>query len=436
MLNVPDYPFNPAPSTIMHVDLNSCFASVEQQANPLIRGKAVAVAAYTTDRGCIIAPSIEAKQLGIKVGMRVKDGKTICPTLIILPPDPWKYRFINRKFLTLLKSYTPRLTVKSIDEMALDFDKTPILEKKNMLRIAREIKKRIKTEIGDHLTVSIGIAPSYFLAKTASTLYKPDGLTEINRENFRDIYQSLKVENLCGIKIKTMIRLNSAGIFTVSDMYSASSQKLKSVFNSILGYYWYLRLRGLEIDDTEFKRKSFGNSYALYKITDDFNTLSKIICHLVEKMGRRLRKNGFSAKGVCVSLLFTDYTYWRHGEIASGKSNQNQTGMYASQDLYKKAQKILASSPKKPVRIITVSCYNLEKNHLNQLTLLEKEEKKRALTCALDEISDKFGEFSVFPAQTIESKRQIIDRIAFGSIRELEAYCTDYFTSNVPSSLQ
>ena len=87
--------FNPAPALTMHIDMNSCFASVEQQANPLLRGKPMVVAAYTGPGGCIIAPSIEAKRLGIKVGMRVKDGKAIEPNLVVLSPDPWKYRFVH-----------------------------------------------------------------------------------------------------------------------------------------------------------------------------------------------------------------------------------------------------------------------------------------------------------------------------------------------------
>src|SRR3989338_166345 len=111
--------FNPAPSTIMHVDLNSCFATVEQQANPLLRGKPVVVGAYTTPGGCVLAASREAKIFGIKTGMRVGEAKSICKNVIVLPSDPWKYRFINRKLLALFSTYTPDVEVTSIDEMVL-----------------------------------------------------------------------------------------------------------------------------------------------------------------------------------------------------------------------------------------------------------------------------------------------------------------------------
>lgn len=393
----------------MHIDLNSCFATIEQQANPLLRGKPVAVAAYTTGNGCILAPSIEAKRLGITVGMRVSEGKKLLPQLILLSPDPWKYRFINRKLLYLLKNYTDDITVKSIDEMVLNFTHSPHLQR-TLITIAREIKLRIKKEIGSWLTISVGIAPNRFLAKTASSLHKPDGLDEINERNFPEIYAKLPVEQLCGIKIGNGTRLNSVGIFTVLDMYRSSVQRLKSAFCSILGYYWYLRLRGYEIDAVEFTRKSYGQSYALYKPLTLSTGLTKILCKLVEKMGRRLRYAGYTAKGVHVGCEYSDHSFWHHGQTLYSR-------IYASNDLYKAALKVFFSAPyKKPVRNIAVSCFNLEKNSLGQLSLMSEEEKKRSLTQALDKVSQRFGEWSVFPAIMMGTEDKVVDRIAFGGV--------------------
>jgi len=203
----------------MHIDLNSCFATIEQQANPLLRGKPIAVAAYTTPSGCIIAPSVEAKRLGIKVGMRVKDGKLIYPQLIVLPPDPWKYRNVHLALRKLLNQYTDLVVPKSIDEFVLNLEGYPAF-KKGMMNVGKEIKERIKKEIGDWLTVSVGIGPNRFLAKTACGLHKPDGLDEINKDNFKEIYSGLMLTDLCGIKKKNAIRLNNCGIFTVLDFYT------------------------------------------------------------------------------------------------------------------------------------------------------------------------------------------------------------------------
>lgn len=374
-----------------------------------MRGKPIAVAAYTTDNGCILAPSVEAKRFGVTVGMRIRDGKKLCPKLIILSPDPAKYRFINRKLTELLGSYTEDITIKSIDEMVLDFTHSLYL-KQGMAEVAKEIKMRIRKEIGDFLTVSVGIAPNRFLAKTASSLHKPDGLDEINHENLQKIYRRLRVEQLCGIKIGNGVRLNNVGIFTVWDMYNATIAKLKSAFCSILGYHWYLRLHGYEIDDVEFSRKSYGHSYALYKPLTPDTGLNKILCKLVEKMGRRLRYAGYTAKGVHVGCEYSDHSFWHHGQTLYSR-------IYASNDLYKAALKVFFSAPyQKPVRNISVSCFNLEKNSLGQLSLMSEEEKKRSLTQALDKVSQRFGEWSVFPAIMMGTEDKVVDRIAFGGV--------------------
>ncbi|MCX6704187.1 MAG: DNA polymerase, partial [Candidatus Woesebacteria bacterium] len=120
--------FNSSPSYIMHIDLNSCFATIEQQANPFLRGKLIAVAAFTSLGGCILAASIEAKKLGIKTGMRVRDGRAIYPKLIVLPSDPWKYRNVHLKLRKLIADYTNDFSPKSIDEFVLNLKDYSALE--------------------------------------------------------------------------------------------------------------------------------------------------------------------------------------------------------------------------------------------------------------------------------------------------------------------
>lgn len=406
--------FNSSPPSVMHIDLNSCFATVEQQANPRLRGKPVAVAAYTTPNGCIIAPSIEAKKLGIKVGMRVREAKAIYTKLMVLPPDPDKYRFVNRKILALLKEYSCNLSVKSIDEIVLNFSGGRFFPE-HMKEAAREIKNRIRREIGEWLTVSVGIAANRYLAKIASGLEKPDGLIVIDHSNFQEIYQKMKVEELCGIKLRNMLRLHRVGIFTVWDMYRADIIRLKAAFMSITAYYWYLRLRGFEIDEAEFARKSFGHSYAIYKATSDPVMLTSLLCKLVEKMGKRLRSAGYNAQGIHMSLEYSDHSFWHHGHTTTAK-------MYAGSDLYQQARKLMFSVPLKPVRIMAVSCFKLSKNPLTQLCLLQEENEKRALASAIDAVNDRYGIFTVFPATMMGSKGYIPDRIAFGGIRELEEF--------------
>lgn len=201
--------FNTIKSTIMHIDINSCFATIEQQANPFLRGKPIVVAAFTTDRGCILAASVEAKRLGIKTGMRVMDGKKIYSKLVVLPPDPWKYRDVHLKLKKIVSDYTNDFSPKSIDEFVLNLKDYSTLKEQPLKLIAREIKQRIKSEIGEWITVSIGISTNRYLAKVAAGLTKPDGLDEINMNNFLDIYSKMKLTDLTGIKTGNAARLSS-----------------------------------------------------------------------------------------------------------------------------------------------------------------------------------------------------------------------------------
>ena len=404
--------FNPKPPTILHLDLNSCFATIEQQANPLLRGKPIAVAAYTTPSGCIIAPSIEAKMLGIKVGMRVKDGRRIYPKLIVLPPDPDKYRSVHLALRRLLQDYTENLTPKSIDEFVLDLEGCPSL-KLGPAAVAKEIKLRIKREIGDWLTVSIGIGPNRFLAKTASSLKKPDGLEEINCENYLDVYSRLRLTDLCGIKSNNLARLNNGGIYTVLEMFKSSVQSLRRAFHSVLGYHWYLRLHGFEIDDVLFARRSYGNSYALPDNRETVEQLTPILMKLCEKAGFRMRQAGYKAGGIHTGLLYRDGAYWHQG--------RNQPDLlFDSRDIYKAALAILIRSPyKKPVHTLAVSCFNLQKEKGQQLSLMENSEKKENLVSAIDRINERWGSFVLTPAQMVGTKDLMPDRVSFGGIREL-----------------
>lgn len=396
----------------MHIDLNSCFASIEQQANPLLRNKPIAVAAYDTPNGCILAPSIQAKRLGIKVGMRVKEGRLLCPQLIVLKPDAEKYRSIHLKFKALLSLYTPKVVPKSIDEFVLDFAGTPSFER-GLFVVSNEIKDRIKKEIGDNLTVSIGLAPNRFLAKTASNLHKPDGLDEINQDNFETIYEGLTLTDLTGIDKQNAIRLNSVGIYTVTDFYKANLSTLRSAFKSILGYYWLLRLRGWEIDDVEWGTKSFGHSYSLPKFLTKAEELAPILSKLVEKMGFRMRGEGFQAKGVHLALLFQNHEYWHQGYSLDQP-------VFSSQDIYRVAYRILRHSPYRlPVRNIAVSCFNLSSRTTLQLGIFDDQQKKDSLTKAIDEINDRWGNFVITPAIMANTENHVHDRISFGNVKGL-----------------
>lgn len=407
--------FNPKHPTVMHIDLNSCFATIEQQANPLLRGKPIAVAAYKSPGGCILAPSIEAKRFGIKTGMRVKDGKMLYQDLIVLEPDPWKYRNVHLSLRKILETYTNNVIPKSIDEFVLDLEGFPSMGK-GLINVGNEIKQRIKSEVGDWLRVSIGIAPNRYLAKTAAGLKKPDGLEIIDINNHMAVYESLELNGLCGIKTNNITRLNKMGIFTVKQFYEANPKTIQMAFHSVMGYRWFLRLRGWEIDDVEFARKSYGNSVALKERLAAPEELAPVLMNLVEKMSRRMRNAGYKARGVHLSLLYRDGNHW-HKAVTKGAN------LFAPGDIYKVAYKILLKSPYRiPVHTIAVSCFNLVTNANRQLSILELPCQKENLTDAVDRLSAKWGNFVITPARMLATKDAVKDRVAFGGIKELEEF--------------
>ncbi len=314
----------------MHIDLNSCFAIIEQQANRLLRGKPVGIAVYDTPRGFILAASYEAKAKGIKLGVNVEQSRSMCPGIIIMTPDPAKYREAHKLFKAVLLEYSPDVTPKSIDEFIVNLEHSSalkrvvasiselvassgekretsyeILHNQAMLAIGQEIKEEIRERLGEWVTVNVGIGTNRFLAKYAAGFGKPDGMTLIDYRNLRDMYEGMRLVDLPGINTRYRARLRINGIYTPLDFLEADLQVLKKqVFKSIVGYYWYLQLRGHEVTTKESKRQSIGHQYALSEKTMDIDKLEPLLLKLCEKTGRRLRKNNLYAQGIHLYLGF------------------------------------------------------------------------------------------------------------------------------------
>ena len=386
----------------MYVDINSCFASIEQQENPLLRRKPLVVAAYVTPNGCVLASSREAKVLGIKTGMRVKDAEKICPNISVLPCDPPKYRKVHAKLEKLLSDFSLKVVSKSIDEFVFK------VALGNPWENALHVKRRIKQEIGEWITVSIGISTNRYLAKIASNLQKPDGLVEINRDNYLNVYSKLKLTDLTGIKLRNEARLGSAGIYTVLDFYNSPLQKLKFAFGGVGGFYWQKRLHGYEIDDFPSQRKSIGNSYAF---PNSNIPPIPILAKLIEKTGFRLRSLGYKARGVSFMISYQNYKFWH-------KSLSLERLIFDSRDIFKYVCKLFSACPIKdsPIREIAVSVFNLTKNDSLQLEMFADIEKNLKLVKSIDKLNSRWGNFTVSHANMADTGKYVHDRIGFGSV--------------------
>ncbi len=400
---------------MMHIDLNSAFATIEQQANPLLRGRAVGVCSYTTPGGIILAASYEAKALGIKTGTPNWLARELCPDIFLMMPDPDKYFYVNSRLYRLLYSYTSDLVPLSIDEFVIDFSTSRKVRYKSLKSIAIEIKRRIHYEIGDWIRVNIGIGSNRFLAKTAASLHKPNGLDVISSRNLTQVYSTLKLTDLCGINHRFEARLNVNGIYTPVDFLNATEEKLhKKVFKSIEGYRWYQRLRGYEVDCIEYGRKSFGNDFAIYKATSDKQELSQLMMKLSEKTGRRLRKNGYFARGAHLWLLYDDHSYWH-------KSKKTRQVLYSTNDIYLAMQQIFNQQPEfRAVSKLGVSVYGLESTTPEQLEIFDTvATKQRRVSNAIDNVNDRYGEFTIVPAIMMQMEDKIIKRVPFGASKDL-----------------
>ncbi len=430
----------------------------------MLRGKPVGVCASLHETSCLIAASKEAKALGIKTGTLVYKAKKLCPKIILLRATPAKYREVNRHINRIFADYTDRVETYSIDESFLDLsfcsspsigevrrgrDKallsttpSPSYSRRgivNPLQIGAEIKKRIKQEVGEWLTCSIGIAPNKFMAKLAADLQKPDGLSIVWRENLPEVYKDKKLTDLWGIASGWERRLARLGILSPLQLLGYPVQNLISVFGKP-GFYIWQRVNGLEVDeirnwkleissqnpisDFEFPisdgPKSFGHSWVLNFRTTDKERLKPVILRLAEKAARRMREEGFQAYGIGLSITLVD-------GIKFGRPKPLNHAVDTGLGLYYEALKIWEPWKfEKEVMHIAVRFFNLVK-YSRQLELnyglritnwnnpqFAIRNKPIPLVQYLDTINNKYGEFTIRSGLLTKTQDYTPDAIAFG----------------------
>lgn len=294
--------------TILHIDFDSFFASVEQQHNPLFRNKPLGVTA-TNGRNCIIASSREAKALGIGTATRVHDAKRICPTIALTGADFRKYWEESQKFINICKEYSPFVEVFSIDELFMDVTKTTHLFG-GVDALLQQIKQRIAAEIGSYITVSIGVSYNKMLAKLGSGLHKPNGITKITKENRRDIYATTPLTAICGIGNRINARLETMGVLTLIQLSATPLSALIAEFGSVEGHL--LKNVGLGMDETDVipytekpTVKSVGRQYCLPQNQYDKRIVLQNIYELCEEIGIKLRRLSKKARSVGVYVRGT-----------------------------------------------------------------------------------------------------------------------------------
>jgi len=405
---------NLAEPTTLVVDLNCAFASIEQQNDPSLRGKVLAIAAYATDAATIVASSREARDLGIRTGMKVFEAKAIYPAAIVREPNPPRYRDVSDKLIEILERHSPDVLRMSIDEASLDLAGTPSLERLGPEGVASKIKQDIRREIGECVTASIGISTSIWMAKQASNLNKRDGLERIDHTNLVATFGRLRLTDLSGIADASARRLARAGIHTPVQFLRATTPKLRLAgMHDEHAKGWSMRLRGFEVGGFEtVKRKSYSHSHVMARATASQKDLEELLMRLSDMVGRRLRAAGRRGSVVSVGVVY------RPDPGHFSKQARQPRPVATGDEIYQAALTLLAArDPRRTIGTLGVGLSGLSDGDAGQLDLFVEPAHPRTerLEKAVDRIRDRFGEDAVQRSRLLGRARVVRDRIAFGN---------------------
>ena len=374
---------------VAHIDMNAFFASVEQQHNPELRGKPIAVVG-SHERTVITTSSYEARKFGVKTGMAKWEAVRVCPQLIFVVGDNRKYTYTSSRIMDMMRDYTPLVEVFSIDEAWIDITHSLSIFG-TPERIAYLIKARIKESFG--ITCSIGIAPNKLLAKLASDMQKPDGLIIIKPEDVSRLLERMPINELCGIGKKMQRHLNMMSIYTCGELGRCEEPRLTKKFG-ILGRIY--RQMGQGIDNSpvspmeeDDEVKSVGHSMTLRQDVSKREDILKYLLQLSEMVGRRARRYEVSGKTITLYVRFADF----YSSI--GKQDTLRNYINQSDDIYRTAVGILDTLElPMPIRLLGVRLTNLQ-YHTQQLSLFPEERRKTEMVRAMDAVNNRFGDFTV-----------------------------------------
>ncbi|WP_329741622.1 hypothetical protein [Dyella sp. A6] len=288
----------------LFVDFNSYFASVEQHETPSLRGRPVGVAPVDAETTSLIAASYEAKDRGVGTGTMVREARQRCPGIVIVTARPDRYVAWHTTLKQAIDRAIPIAHVGSIDEMACE-----LIGRQRQREVAEQIARQVKHEIakvapGGAIRCSIGIAPNAFLAKTASDMHKPDGLTVIEQADLPQALHGLALRDLCGIGASMEARLQAEGIFTVAQLTAASKLLLRRAWGGIEGERMWSLLRGAWLTTPETERSSLGHSHVLGPELRHPEGARAVLKKLLVKAAMRLRRDELLAGAMAVRIRF------------------------------------------------------------------------------------------------------------------------------------
>lgn len=410
----------------LYVDFNSYFASVEQQLDPRLRGKPVAVIPVETEATCAIAASYEAKAFGIRTGTPVWEARKLCPDLICVMGRHEHYVGYHHRLIEEIERHIPVTKVCSIDEMACALMKN---EKTiaRVTQIARDIKSGIAKNVGDQLTCSIGVASNKYLAKVATDLKKPDGFTILTPEDVPGRLLDLPLRDFPGIGRNMEMRLHRGGLFDTRTLYSYAPKHLRAIWGSLWGEkMWYL-LRGYDIPDEETKRGSIGHSHVLGPENRPPDKAVQVARRLIMKAAARLRRMEYCAGIIMLSVRLENGPGLAIEGRCSQAADDSFTFLQVLEELW---QALMPEMKGKRLKKVSVTLLDLKKPEDIQPDLFEappqeqkQQVKNEKVSHALDALNKKFGKDTVSIGMVPKQARGFTGtKVAFTRIPDMEEF--------------
>lgn len=384
--------------TILHVDMDAFFAAIEQLDNPELRRKPILVG-YDGPRGVVTTASYEARPYGCRSAMPMAVAKRLCPQAIVVPVRGKRYREFSQGLMHILESFSPLVQPISIDEAFVDLTGTERLFGSGE-RVAREIRQRIRTEL--QLTGSIGVAPNKFLAKLASDLDKPDGLTVITPDNVDAILYPLPINRVWGIGPRTAARLEAMNLRTIGDLRRMDNRWFSDTFGEDGPRFRDLCF-GIDRREVtpDHQAKSIGHELTFDTDLGDSEALRGVLMSEVEQVGWRLRRAGLFAHGVRLKIRYGDFKTISRSTMLDAPTDSTDILWRTSLAIFDK----WASQSFQPVRLLGMTAAPLGEP-ASQLSLFDQpqSDRRRALDLTLDQINSRFGKTTIHRARRMKDE--------------------------------
>lgn len=379
----------------LFLDLNSFFASAEQNENPNLIGKPVAVVPMQTDSTCAIAASYEAKSYGVKTGMKIYEAKKICPDLICIPAHHHKYVEYNNRIMDEINRHIPITKKCSIDEVACRLLKNE-QSVEYVTDLTKRIKNGIKQNIGAAMGCSVGIAPSAYLAKTASNMQKPDGFTILSYDRLPGRLLDLKLTDLTGIAKNIERRLNNGGIYTIEQFWNTSPKHARKIWGSVEGERFWYKLHGTHIEMPETQTSVVGHSRVLEPKLRAPDKAYSVARYLTVKAAARLRSNRFYARKLSFSARCNDGNRWG-GDRRFTPSQDNTMIVKALETMWRNMLQEMRPHSLLKISISLSDLYQKEQVTLDlfETTNTNKSAHNTKLSKCIDALNQKYGSNTV-----------------------------------------